>query len=263
MSLFGLGHMERPEYAYGVFKQHFERFVGRGGKFVILEIGPGDSLFSALISHAFGASACCLIDVGSFATTRMRPYSAMVSFLRDKGFRVEDLAACKTVDELLATCSAQYLTNGLDSLRSLPDKSVDFIWSHTVLQHIRKSEFPNYFKEARRVIRDDGISSHRVDLRDMLGGHLNNLRFRVRVWESQLMASSGFYTNRLRYSEMLEIFQQVGFQCDVVHADRWAQLPTPEKRLSEEFRRFTKEDLCVSGFDVVLHPSNIARISVS
>lgn len=56
--LFKHGPMERPEYAFQVFCRHFERdqFPRKSGGFVCLELGPGDSLFSALIARVLGAS---------------------------------------------------------------------------------------------------------------------------------------------------------------------------------------------------------------
>ena len=41
------------------------------------------------------------------------------------------------------------------------------------------------------MIRPGGLCSHVVDLKDHLGGALNNLRFSQRVWESRTMAGSG------------------------------------------------------------------------
>lgn len=95
--------------------------------------------------------------------------------------------------------------------------SIDFIWSQAVLEHIRKSEFLDTMLELHRILRPNGVCSHVVDLKDHLGGALNNLRFSEKLWESNFMASSGFYTNRIRYSEMLDIFHQAGFSVEVVN----------------------------------------------
>jgi SAM-dependent methyltransferase len=131
-----------------------------------------------------------------------------------------------SIETILAVCRATYGTSGLTSLRAIPDKSVDFVWSHTVLQHVRRAEFLETMRELRRVLRADGISSHWVDLQDCLGGALNNLRFRESVWESPFVAKCGFYTNRIRYSEMLALFKEAGFEPEVVHLTRWDRLPT-------------------------------------
>lgn len=108
--------------------------------------------------------------------------------------------------------------------------------------------------EIRRVIRDDGVCSHTVDLRDHLGGALNNLRFTENFWESDFMACSGFYTNRIRFSEMLEIFRRAHFDVKVVRVGRWDKLPTPKEKLATCFRYLPDDELCVSGFDVILRP---------
>jgi SAM-dependent methyltransferase len=136
---------------------------------------------------------------------------------------------------------------------------VDFIMSQAVLEHVRRREFVDVVQHLRRVLRPDGVCSHRVDLKDHLSDALNNLRFSERVWESTFMAGSGFYTNRIRYSEMLQLFRRAAFDVEVVNVDRWARLPTPRGRLSEPFRHLSDEDLRVSGFDVVLRPAPGSR----
>jgi len=261
VGLFEHGAMDQPEYAYVMFRRHFDRasFPRRTGGFVALELGPGDSLFSALIARAFGAAGSYLVDVGDLALRDVEPYQAMADYLAERGLPVPDAAQFSSLDELLAACGAQYLTAGLASLRNLPDQSVDFVWSQAVLEHIRKTDFLDTMRELRRVLRDDGVCSHRVDLKDHLGGALNHLRFSERVWESEWMAGSGFYTNRIRYSEMLRLFEQAGFAVEVVSVDRWDSLPTPRARLAGGFRELPDDELCVAGFDVVLRPRVDAR----
>jgi hypothetical protein len=77
--VFRLGGMERPEYALDVFRRHFDAatFARKAGEFAVLEIGPGDSLFSALIARTFGASRTYLVDVSRFLpATRIAPARA-------------------------------------------------------------------------------------------------------------------------------------------------------------------------------------------
>jgi hypothetical protein len=179
----------------------------------------------------------------------------MAAYLLEMGLPVLEMADLTSLDELLAGCAAQYMTSGLSSLRTIPDQWVDFVWSQAVLEHIKRAEFLDTMRELRRVIRNDGVCSHRVDLKDHLGDALNHLRFSERLWESDFMASSGFYTNRIRYSEMLRLFQQSGFDVKVVNVDRWDGLPTPRARLAAGFRQLPEDELCVSGFDVVLRPA--------
>jgi SAM-dependent methyltransferase len=233
---FRLGDMDNPEYAFAVVKRHFER-ANSSRKYegpVALEIGPGDSVFSAMVAFAFGATTTYLIDTGRFAREDCEPYRGMAAYLEARGFDVPRLAELSTVEEVLGSCHGKYLTGGLASLRALPKESVDIVWSNHVLEHIRRCEFVDVMRELRRILRPDGVCSHSVDLKDNLSDALNNLRFSERVWESPFMASSGFYTNRLRYSEMMDIFRSTGFGVDVIDVTRWEKVAYPER---EDVRR--------------------------
>lgn len=257
LALFQHGYMERPVYAYGVFQRHFDRAkpVAGDSGFVAMEIGPGDSLFSALIARGYGAAKTYLVDVGNFAANQLEPYQRMQRFLHEQGLPVPDISSCRTVQEVLSVCQGEYLTAGVDDLQRIPDQSVDFVWSQAVLEHIRRGEFLDFMREIRRTLRKSGICSHRIDLMDHLGGALNNLRFSDRLWESNFMAASGFYTNRIRYNEMSNLFRRAGFDAEVVQIDRWDRLPTPKSSLADPFRTLPDDELCISGFDVLLRPA--------
>ena len=94
-----------------------------------------------------------------------------------------------------------------------------------------------------------------MDLTDHLGGGLNNMRIPSRWWEEDWMAQSGFYTNRLRMSELLQLFQKAGFSTEVIGLSRWDEVPIRRRSLAREFRHFDDADLMVKGFDVVLRPA--------
>jgi hypothetical protein len=117
---------------------------------------------------------------------------------------------------------------------------------------VRRSEFKETISELLRVLKPEGLSSHTVDLRDCLTGGLNDLRFSDRLWESEIFAKSGFYTNRIRFQEMLGIFRSVGFSVAVDHAWTWHSLPTSRQNLWKKFRDLSDEDLSVSVFEVSL-----------
>jgi hypothetical protein len=253
LGLFRHGKMDQSNYAYGVFKQHFDLVMPAQG-FVSLELGPGDTLASVLLSKAFGGSASYLVDAGEFAQKDLRFYRELASLLSEKGQEVPDLQNITSLQELLHDCGSKYLTKGVSSLRAIPTQSVDFVYSHAVLEHVKAAEFLSTMHELRRVIRRKGGCSHRVDLQDHLGGALNNLRFSEQLWESVLMSNSGFYTNRIRFSEMMDLFREANFDARVVKLDRWSDLPTPRARLSERFKQLPEDDLRIAGFTVILRP---------
>jgi SAM-dependent methyltransferase len=140
----------------------------------------------------------------------------------------------------------------MGSLSSIETGTVDLIFSQAVLEHVRKHEFLDTMRECSRVLIPEGVASHRVDLKDHLGGSLNNLRFSERVWESEFFVRSGFYTNRIRFSEMIALFEDAELIVEICEVRRWEHLPVKRSSLSKSFLCFSDEDLTVSGFDVLL-----------
>jgi predicted SAM-dependent methyltransferase len=156
------------------------------------------------------------------------------------------------VKEIIERCVGEYRSDGLAGLRSLPTASMDLIFSQAVLEHVRAGEFDETMRECRRILKPGGAFTNQVDLRDHLGGELNNLRFDRARWESNLFVRSGFYTNRIRYSDMLGRFRAAGFAVEKVQTVGWERLPTPRQALAPEFRALSDEELCISSFFVVL-----------
>jgi hypothetical protein len=65
------------------------------------------------------------------------------------------------------------------------------------------------------------------------------------------MSSSGFYTNRIRYSEMREIFLNAGFKIINEKVERWDKLPLGITKMHQDFKYFDNEDLKIK--EVVVH----------
>jgi hypothetical protein len=253
LGIFRHGQMNEVEYAAGVFFKHFERLGGESsfaGK-TTLELGPGDSLASAVMSHAVGASKCYLVDAGNFATASIEFYVQLAESLRNRGYAAADLAGSSSVDDVLERTNAVYLTSGVASLSAIADKSVDIIWSHAVLEHIRVHEVSELLRELRRIAADSARMSHQIDYKDHLGGSLNNLRFPSKMWEAELMARSGFYTNRIRNSEFLRLIEDAGFS--IMHAEPslWDATPIARGKLAKEFRNLSEIDLRTKGVEVI------------
>jgi SAM-dependent methyltransferase len=206
-----------------------------------------------MIARAYGASAAYAVDITPFAVDRIDHYRLLEHYLRESGVNPPSLAQCFYLNDVLKTCNGQYLSKGIESLKSFATESVDFIFSHTVLQHVRRKDFVPLLAELRRIQRRDGVGSHTVSIADIVGGNLNDLRFRHGTWESEFMASSGFYTNRIRYHEFLDCFRRVGFKSEVYRIARWDTLPTPRRKMAPEFAALPDAELQVSGFDVYLH----------
>jgi SAM-dependent methyltransferase len=256
LGLFEHGDMNIPARALEIYLNHsktagFSFPVSEN--FSVLELGPGDSVFTALIAKAHGASRVWLVDGGSFATKNPKAYAAMAIHLHSRNYPLPFCSAFKSFQDVLDACGGIYLTDG--SLKQIPDHSIDFCFSNAVLEHIPKQDFVGLTLEMRRVLKPNGVCVHRVDLKDHLGGGLNNLRFSEATWESDLFRRSGFYTNRIRLSSMLEIFSHAGFEYRLPRKICWDKLPVERARLAAEFQELPDDDLLVSGFDIILRVS--------
>lgn len=101
-----------------------------------------------------------------------------------------------------------------------------------------------------RLIKPGGGISYNINYKDHLSESLNNLRFSKKIWESDLLANSGFYTNRVPSIKMHSMFKNVGFK--IIHESfgKWNELPIPRSKISNEFKAFSDEDLknCTSSF---------------
>lgn len=249
--------MEEPEYAYQVFQEHWQRSEPVGNfeqGFTALELGPGDSLFSAQTCRSFGGAKTYLVDVDHFAIENVQSYKSMAAYLKQQGKPTPEVNDTHSLNQIMDECGGVYLTSGLSSLKSLPDNSVDLIWSHAVLEHVYRDEFLEIMEETKRVLSPEGVCSHTVDLQDHLDQSLNNLRFSEDFWESSFVDKSGLYTNRIRYGEMLEIFQKAGFSIKATETKCWEELPIPKSAMNPKFQNLDDEELKVSGFSVVLTP---------
>lgn len=253
LGLFRHGKMDQSAYVIGVFDAHCER-AGLKGDLkdrVILELGPGDSIATAIVAASHGASAI-LVDSGKYVSEDVNLYKSLAEDLQRVDLNPPDLSSAKTIEDILALCGAAYCTAGLASLKTIAQDSVDLIFSQAVLEHVREHEFLETMVECKRILKSHGLASHRVDLKDHLGGGLNNLRFSKKLWESDFFVRSGFYTNRIRFSRMLRLMNEAGFEIEYSKVDRWDAIPIARKSLAEEFSQESDDDLLIKGFDVVL-----------
>lgn len=269
LNLFEHGDMNLPQRALEVFLMHSKtagvldcrngicRFKGADdSSFNVLELGPGDSLNSGMISSSLGASRTWLVDTGKYANTDLRSYYLMHSHLSRNGYSPPPVKKINSLKQYMLETGTIYMTDGIRSLKNIPDSSIDFCFSNAVLEHIDIDDFDLFVSELKRIMKTNGVSLHRVDLKDHLGGGLNNLRFSKHVWESAMFKSAGFYTNRLRFRSYFYKFSMAGFLVDTPRIEKWKKIPISRKNLNSEFIDVENDDLSVSGFDMVLKIKN-------
>lgn len=257
LGIFRHGEMDDPAHAIEVLRGHhalWQRVGAPRPGFVMLELGPGDGLLSGVVARAFGAARSYLVDSHDHANRDVEPFRRMAAALTVMGMDVPALPPRASIEAALTLYGIHYLTRGIDSLRALPDASVDYCWSQAVLEHVRRRDYLAILAQLRRLTRPQGLGTHVVDLRDHLGGSLNNLRFPDWFWENDRVAASGFYTNRLQLADHLRAFAEAGFSVDIVRADRWERLPLPRRALAAPFAALAEGDLLTRGFSAVLRP---------
>lgn len=253
IGIFRHGKMDQIDYSIRVFRKHLEinglQFESLSG-LKVLEIGPGDSLATAILTSNYGGSSI-LVDAADYASKDVNKYNKIYRSISSKGVGDE----YSDINDFFEKTKSKYLTSGLESLKCIPSNSVDFIFSQAVLEHIKLSEFVEVQKQIFRILKVGATGSHRIDLKDHLGGGLSNLILPKNIWETDIFYDSGFYTNRLRFEQIIEILINVGFSVEVVEKDIWEHLPIPAKKMSSPFRSYTFENLRCSGFTVLLKKS--------
>lgn len=257
IGIFRHGEMIEANYSQSIFESHMASLAAHASirPNTLLELGPGDSVSTAIWACARGINSTTLVDAGRFATTDVNAYQGA---LKLAGLENHQAARAAAIDDMLGLLGARYLCNGLTGLQSIPSKSIDAMFSNAVLEHVRRSEFSATMRELYRIQRPGGISSHQIDLRDHLGGALNSLRISHQRWESPFFSQSGFYTNRLRCSEIRSICIDAGWEILECTERRWSNPVTPRSALHADFQHFADDDLLVSGVRLVIQRPNVA-----
>lgn len=207
----------------------------------LLEVGAGDSIGTGVIASSFGMKSY-ITDVDSFATKDIEFYKKIIRELNHPSSYFSD-SDFISFEQMKNKLDITYLVEGTSSFKKIVDNSINIIISQACLEHVRKKEFEFFVSENFRICKKGAICVHSIDFKDHLSYSLNNLRFSEKVWESDFMSSSGFYTNRLRYSEMKEIFIQSGFEVIGEKISSWKDLPLSKHKFDKNFQNYDDDDL--------------------
>jgi len=243
LGLYRWGTMLNPDNALRWYLDHVETMaiphLAAATNLTLLELGPGDSVATALIAACRGQRNTILVDSGHQADFVRSHYDALIeklSQLHPGKPVLQQMRAAATVKDLLESCKALYLTNGLASLKNIASASVDVVFSAAVMEHVYLPEVSPILAEFFRVLRPGGVMVHTIDFRDHLGESLNSLRFPEWVWESGPFRSRGFYTNRLGADSFCQAIETAGFLAISRQDDRWDVLPIAPGKLHHRFR---------------------------
>lgn len=126
LGVFRHGAMDDPNYAIRVFDRHWARTGSRRAQ-TVLELGPGDSIATAVLAPSVGTRAT-LVDGGRYVDEDIDRYMDLASALRRRRRPSLDLSACSDVDDVLAVTGARYMTAGLTSLREVDTAGTDLVF---------------------------------------------------------------------------------------------------------------------------------------
>ena len=170
LHFFEHGDMNQPQNSMNIFLEHgttsgildlisARRILNANDQFSLLELGPGDSLFTAVIAKCFNFKKSWLVDAGNFAKKDMGIYRSLFTFLRQSGYQPSFDKEPNSVDEILESCGCEYLTNGVNSLEKIPSDSIDYCFSNAVLEHVPKQDFTLMANQLFRVLKQDSVLS--------------------------------------------------------------------------------------------------------
>lgn len=199
----------------------------------VLEIGPGNSYINAYNFLHAGARQVILVD--KFPrytdTDRQRAYIRNeIDFFKSRN----NVEAFPYVNEETGVLNGDFITFIPGDLRSIRlDRTVDFICSIAVLQHIRDLE--EYIRRMAEVLNPGGMMCHIVDLKDkfhFFGNPFLFYKYSDFVWDNLCTDDAVTYSNRIRYQDYADMFDRCGF--DLVQGNSWSY-DFPGTRINRKF----------------------------
>ncbi len=216
---------------------------------IILELGPGNSFIIAYNFLMHGAKKVILVDKFPriFNTKKQKEYFYKeLEFIKTK--YNSDLFFIKG-DSL----KSEYLEYVPKTLKEADFKNIDFIYSNSVLEHIKNVENDIVFMS--EILNKEGYMYHNIDLRDHY--NFNNpflfYKYENSIWNKYLSKEGVSYTNRLRYDDFMHIFKKYKFETiDLIMEKQEVN----QIKISSNFAGKNKEVLGITRFSTLLKKKN-------
>lgn len=245
----GIGEYNRAFYK-AIKELEITDFNGK----VICELGPGQHLSHPFLEYQLGGDREILLEIADFAHVDF-PVKLCDILLESNFQKLRELPVLENNESwksYLDKINALYSIDGLKGYKAVPDNSVDYCFSFTVLEHIRKKIFVDTIKEMYRFMRFGGVAYHSIDFTDHMGGGKNHLRFAESIWEDADHYNMNNYTNRISYTEMCDILSDIGFEIVKVERTFYEKAPISRSKLSFEFKNISPKDLMTKSAVLIL-----------
>lgn len=243
--------------AYSFHTENFMSFTPSG---VALEFGAGRNLLTPLLLSRAGASRIHAFDLTRLAT--LEQVNDVILQLRN--LLPGDWPTVASLEELLPAYRIQYHAPGDARNTGLADKSVDFVYSTSTLEHIPATEIRQILSECKRLLSPQGVMSFIIDYHDHFGTADRNItrwnfyRYSRRAWNKY--NPSNHYQNRLRHSDHEALFAGMDLVVDLERRTipDWAESELLRTAIAPDFARYSRQDLLTSNGHFILRSAAVA-----
>ena len=208
-----------PHHLYRGFSSSRDRFRAIKARMgcerpVVVEIGTGWAGVSIVAMALEGAGRIYSFDsVRHFRLPLAKTMlDHVVKLHPEYADRAAPLLAAADVGSFMRAANAEYRAPGDAARTGLPDKSVDLVFSQSVLEHVRPADLEHITRESARILR--GRAHHHIALCDHLTEHEPNfsgihfLSHSPLVW--WLRNNRINYHNRWRAPQFIDLFTRCG-----------------------------------------------------
>jgi SAM-dependent methyltransferase len=235
---------------------------------VLAEVGAGWMPVLPLCFAVAGARTCHTLDLTRHldtrltarAITRLRVHLPRIATAAGIGVdevqaRYEHVSAAPDVATALERAGIRYHAPEDAAHTGLEDRSIDVVFSNSVLEHVPSEDIAAILRESNRILKADGVSLHSVNCGDHYAYFdrsitpINYLKFsdrQWRMWNNRLL-----YQNRLRPVDFLQIAEAAGLEIVLSRfspKDKLLKL-LPALEVAEQFRRYAPAQLCATSID--------------
>jgi SAM-dependent methyltransferase len=240
---------------------------------VLVEVGTGWFPVLPLCFVLAGARTCHTFDVARHLNARLTSraiarLSVHLTRIADTAgvsieqvqARYECVSGSPDVSAALARAGVRYHAPADAARTGLADRSVDAVFSNSVLEHVRTGAIAVILRESARIVKPDGVSLHSVNCGDHYAYFdrsstpINYLKYSARQW--RLWNNRLLYQNRLRPIDFLQLAEDAGLQ--VVLSRFTPKEPLlgmlPAQGVAEQFKKYAPDQLCATSIDFAGRP---------
>lgn len=212
---------------------------------IVLELGPGNSLINTYNILKLGAKKIYLVD----------KYPRYINTEEQRTYRQKEL-------EVLITKYGRAALTFLDEqdqirpglvtmiekdLTEISDLKVDLIFSHGVLEHVKKID--ENIQKMAALLNPGGTMYHYINMLDHYNFNAPHLflKYSTPTWQHFLTKEGVSYTNRWRYRDYHDSFRRAGLRLIFESIQRF---PVTQKKLDRQFQN--EPDLDIGMIDIIL-----------